>query len=906
MGFALAGVGLALAGLALALGVAYTRLTWDLPPVTALADWLDPETGIFWYPTRIYAADGSLIAPRGPDTAPVPYVPLGQMPDTVVQTTLAALDPQFWQHDGVIGPWWQVDAPRTLAQRLVSRFLLAARASDPRVRWQERLLARQATAHYGQGQILEWYLNTATYGPGVYGIADAARVYFDKTPTELTWAEAAWLAVAARTPPPDPAQPSDDRIEQARALLEALAAAGRAPAQAWTPPAPLARDQAYAPVTRGIFDALRRTLPFWPAVERGLAVQSTVEPDLMAQAACLTQAVRTLTPADPATCANAVDLPLYRLQTPLPKASWHLVALDPHTGAVLAWYASPEDAAATVPMGSLIAPWVYAVAFSRGWGPASLLWDLPERVPLGLEVHNHDARFHGPMRARLALANGYEVPLADLLRQLDPRTVWPTVRRLGLSGWPAALTWEPLQSEVALSPVAVAHGLSPFATLGAQAGLPQPYAADLLPRWWRAVQAIDGRAVPDAPVPTTRALLDPALAYLVTHSLSDGPAHRPTLPPGDPLEDVEPAAVALGRTPEGRVVWVALWSPTRVAVVAVDARASEAPPEAVALAARVLARAWWQAVHPATPEPWPRPPQVVQVPVCDPSGLLPTEDCPNVVLEVFLQDQVPTQTDPYYRRLKIHRPSGLLATVFTPPHEVEERVFFLWPPEARAWAQEQGLPVPPQAYAPIRPPEPDPELHLSQPGMFAYVQGQVHLYGVVAGSARAYRVQVGAGPDPDEWITIAQGPAPAQGLLGVWDTSGLAGLYTVQLMAIDADDRVRTYTVPVTVDAQPPRVTVRTPRDGGRYCPVQPCDTRPSPRAPADVALPVEIRAEDDLALAEVRAWIDGAPLARWAQGPFIVAWPPTPGTHTLRVEARDEAGNRTTVTLTFQVEEHP
>lgn len=905
----LAWLGVLLAAGSVGVSAGYAYLTHDQPAVALLETWLDPKTGLFWHPTRIYAADGSLWFPRPEDTRAAPYVPLGQIPDPVLQTTLAALDPNFWEHGGVEGPWWRLQGRRTLAQRLVSRFLLAGRPSDARTSWQARLLAVQATARYGRGQMLEWYLNSAPYGPDVYGIADAARAYFGKSPDELSWFEAAWLAVAARAYPQDPRQGAEDWAAQAQALLRDMAEDGLAPASSIQAPAPQPRpSNTTAPLAaQAVFDALRRALPAWPAATRGLTVQSTLEPDLMRQAACLVPGVAELTPPSPEHCPAAAKLQLYRLQTGLPQATFHLVALDPETGAVLAWYTRPSQTQGDVPVGSLVAPWVYAVAFSRGWGPASLMWDLPERAPLGLTIRNHDGQFHGPLRARIALANAYEVPLADLLAQLDPRTVWPTVQRLGLREWPATATWEPLQAQTRLSPVTVAHGLSPLATLGRQSGLPQPNAPALLPRWWRTIRRGDGATLPEEPVPETRALLEPGLAYLVDHVLSDAPAHRPTIGPGDPLADVEPAAVALGRTPDGRVAWVAVWSPERVAVVAVDARAGHAEPQTVTQAARVLARAWWQAVQPAPPPPWPRPPEVVQIPVCDPSGLLPTEDCPNVVLELFLRDQVPTQTDPYYRRLKIHRPTGLLATIFTPPREIEERVFFMWPPEAREWAQEQGLPVPPQTYAPIHPPLPEPDLHLSRPEMFAHVRGVVSLQGVVATpGARSYRVQVGQGPYPEEWVTVAQGAAPAKGALGRWDTRGLEGLYTLQLMAVDADARVRTSTIQVTVDARPPRITVHTPQDGGRYCPIAPCDDEGGATSIKAKAFPIDIRAEDDLALEEVRAWMDGRLLARWAKPPFVLAWPPKPGAHTLRVEARDRAGNRTTTTLTFTVEEHP
>ena len=50
----------------------------------------------------------------------------------------------------------------------------------------ERQLSKQ--------QILEQYLNYVYLGSGAYGVADAAWIYFSKTPEQLTVPEAAMIA----------------------------------------------------------------------------------------------------------------------------------------------------------------------------------------------------------------------------------------------------------------------------------------------------------------------------------------------------------------------------------------------------------------------------------------------------------------------------------------------------------------------------------------------------------------------------------------------------------------------------------------------------------------------------------------------------------------------------------------
>src|SRR5690606_4349844 len=84
---------------------------------------------------------------------------------------------------------------------------------------------------------------------------------------------------------------------------------------------------------------------------------------------------------------------------------------------------------------------------------------------------------------------------------------------------------------------------------------------------------------------------------------------------------------------------------------------------------------------------WTLPQGVAVMTVCDPSGLLPTRECPNLVTEVFLTGSEPTQADTLFREFSINRETGLLATVFTPPELIDNRVYMIVPENARAWAQ---------------------------------------------------------------------------------------------------------------------------------------------------------------------------------------------------------------------------
>jgi len=312
---------------------------------------------------------------------------------------------------------------------------------------------------------------------------------------------------------------------------------------------------------------------------------------------------------------------------------------------------------------------------------------------------------------------------------------------------------------------------------------------------------------------------------------------------------------------------------------------------------RNAALAYWHALTRAAladqpAEPWPRPAEVSEITVCDPSGMLPTADCPNLVEEVFLQGTEPTAPDTLFRRVDVDKETGLRATVFTPPQDVVSQVFMMVPPEARAWAQQAGLPLPPQDYDMVLAPPFDPKVHLAAPAAFSYVRGKVVFRGTATSeNFAAYRVQVGQGLNPQRWVVVAEGTHPVtDDVLGTWDATGLSGLYAVQLLVTDADGRVHTATTQVTVDERPPQVNFVHPQEADLAAAAQ------------QGYLIVQAAAEDDLALAWVQLEADGAPIGKLEAPPYTFALQLEPGKHTLVLTAADAAGNLARTTLAVEV----
>ena len=287
------------------------------------------------------------------------------------------------------------------------------------------------------------------------------------------------------------------------------------------------------------------------------------------------------------------------------------------------------------------------------------------------------------------------------------------------------------------------------------------------------------------------------------------------------------------------------------------------------------------------------PEGISQVEVCDPSGLLPSESCPNTVYEVFLQGSEPQQVDTLYRSIEINRQTGQLATVFSPPELVEARIFMITPPEARTWAEQSGIRKPPETYDTIPAELPSwQDAQITSPEMFSILRGQTPILGIAGGEDFAtYRLQAGAGLNPSEWLLIGNDVTqPTSGQLGAWDTSGLNGLYTLQLLVVATDQSVKRVNLVVTVDNTAPDITILSPANSEEI------DMTERPE------MTIRANVEDEIGVESVIFYLDGEIIARLAQPPFAVSWRARPGEHTVQLQAADQAGNTSRVSLTFFV----
>ena len=134
----------------------------------------------------------------------------------------------------------------------------------------------------------------------------------------------------------------------------------------------------------------------------------------------------------------------------VPEVSGALVAMDPHTGRVLAisggfsFEISQFDRATQAKRqpGSSIKPFVYLTALDHGFTPSTLVDDAPISLPQGPGMPmwsptnyarlNHEARFRGPTPLRVALEQSLNAVTARVASMVGMEAIAQTIERFGI------------------------------------------------------------------------------------------------------------------------------------------------------------------------------------------------------------------------------------------------------------------------------------------------------------------------------------------------------------------------------------------------------------------------------------------------------------------------------------------
>ena len=521
---------------------------------------------------------------------------LAQRADRLAEATIMAEDERFFGHPGVdpisLGRAFLADVRAlrvvqggsTITQQLVKLRLGGAgpEGSGLRDKARQGLYAIRLERQFSKDEILSAYLAEAPYGGRVIGAEAASKQYFGVSASQLSWAQAAYLAALPQRP--TAFNPKRDRLRavtRQRWILDRLHAGNRIDAKTWRAArkAPLAfaqsvdSDLSIAPhfveLLLGKTPAGATTTGRALAVGRNTATmaRSSATNNAGVSVAAKPQVLSTTPKSANGAASSFVRTTLDgRLQRDVVGIARHnrevlrqrnaanvsVLVIENATGAIRAWEGSGDYFAADtggaingplIPrqIGSTIKPFIYAQSFDAGTSPGDLVDDTPLRMSSAGGVfapQNYDHRFRGQLPARLALGSSINVPAVRILKAVGVRSIGNQLAAAG----------------VTLPAPAASYGLS--LGLGATeiSLLDLTYAYAAFARGGKSLHPV---ALEPAQVQAGGAhVVSPESAFLVSDVLADNDARTPAFGRASVLKLPFPAAVKTGTSQDFHDNWV--------------------------------------------------------------------------------------------------------------------------------------------------------------------------------------------------------------------------------------------------------------------------------------------------------------------------------------------------------------
>jgi 1A family penicillin-binding protein len=570
------------------------------------------------------------------------WVPLDQIPIFLQKALVAVEDARFYDHgaidlrgiaralvkDAIKGK--VVEGGSTITQQLIkNRYLNGAVTLDRKVK--EARMAMAFERQYSKQQILEMYFNEIYYGNGAEGLVQAAMLYFNKRPEQLTPAECAQLAGVPKNPSRyNPLGKPADVAGRRDLVLKRMVDLGIiTPAQRqeiWAAPAAVQKPgQAphYLAQVRAQLEAR-----FGPEVieQGGLEVATALDLNLQHEA------------------EQALNAGVGRLAPGLQGA---LICLDPATGDVLAAVGGVGAVGSTPnginraffaqrQPGSAIKPLLYASAVEQGITAGSIWSDAPASYDRGngtqWQPHNDNHEHFGNLSLHQALAHSDNIISVKVLDRVGVPYFTAFAARMGVAlkaqdGLSLALG----SDVVTLSELVQAY--TPLATGGNRA-----VARTIV----RIYDRRKGTWTDNPPVVAPE--LSPGAAYITTRMMTDVMTYG-TAKGLRKFNETYPSAGKTGTTDAGYDAWFVGYTPQLIAGVWVgydQPRSGGRGFTGGAVAAPIWERFMRKALAGRPVVDFPKPDSVVGVMIDPATGNLAAPGATNALNEFYLKGTEPT------------------------------------------------------------------------------------------------------------------------------------------------------------------------------------------------------------------------------------------------------------------------
>lgn len=573
-------------------------------------------------------------------------VPMSEINDTTKKALLASEDKDFYNHGGfsfisMIGALYgnlvtggSNYGGSTLTQQLAKNTLLTDQKSYLR-KFQELSVSIAIEQTYSKDEILEMYLNSAFFGGSAFGIGDAARTFFNKSPKDLTLAESAMIIGVL--PAPNAYSPIYGEMKYAKERQETVlnrmlkngfitqAEKDAALAQPLAFAAPeSSTDNSPAPhFAEMVIADLNKRYGEEKVARAGYQVKTTL--DLNVQAELQDNVNKNMNAIRRSGGSNAAA-----------------IALDPKTGAIrglVGSYDWNDEQDGKVNMvtsprqpGSSFKPIYYAAAMADGAiNPATILKDEPINID-GWQPKNALRNYNGNVTVRKALNWSLNIPAIKVMQQYGVDKSIDAANRMGIDtiqkknnyGLSLALG----AGEARL--LDMTHAYAGFANGGDQKDI--AYEEEIKTKYNQVIYRNKQQS---------KRVISAEGAFLISNVLSDNQARSGMFGSSLNLSGNKKAAVKTGTTDENRDAWTIGYTPSMTVGVWVGNNDNTEMSSGGGSLAGPIWRSSMNDLVTQTGDPFSAPSGVVQKDTCYGTGKLANSGGGNTYKEYFLSSALP-------------------------------------------------------------------------------------------------------------------------------------------------------------------------------------------------------------------------------------------------------------------------
>jgi len=652
------GIILVLVGIIFTVGV-FAWYSKDLPDPNKIIDRSIAQS------TKIYDRTGEKILYDIHGNERRTLIDINELPEHVINATIAIEDKNFYNHGG-ISIWGIIRGqivPRlrgqraqggsTLTQQFVKNAILTNERSLAR-KIKEWILSYQIEKKYSKREILSMYFNEIPYGSVAYGVESAANIYFDKSAKDLTIAESAILAALPQAPTYYSPYGShkDELIGRQQYIIDLMAKQGHITEE----DAELAKNEKVE------FTKQRNSISAPHFVFYVREQLDAILGERFVEQAGL-KVITTLDWEKQKIAENIIKEKTENYPEIYNANNAALLSLDVESGDILAMIGSRDffdeeiDGQVNVTLaerqpGSSIKPFIYTLAFKKGYQPETVLFDVETLFKTDSDDYepiNYDLETHGPVSLRKALAGSLNIPAVKLMYLMGVEDSIKLLKDFGYTTIKEAKDYG-LSLVLGGLEVKMIDHTNAFATL-ARKGIKKPTRSILR------VEDADGNIIYEPEEEKGKRIIEENVIIKTNSILSDNNARSYIFGENNYLTLGErPVAAKTGTTNDFNDAWTIGFTPHIVTSIWIGNNDNEKMIEGAAGGA--LAAPIWKAyMQEATKN--------------DPLTGFEGYEVDDSIEKAMLGGNMAQIT-----KVKIDTMTGLLATDYTPPTTLEEKIFY--------------------------------------------------------------------------------------------------------------------------------------------------------------------------------------------------------------------------------------